>query len=126
MKIDEKIQEVKSQLIKVLTEQSSSKEDLIQMLEKIGLDRKITETLMEALIQAENAKNAVKNIWGSDTRLDSSTDVATYQQIESETRQKFEDMIEASSILIILNKTNFKDISEEIWQKLCFERYEFS
>lgn len=118
MKIDDKIQELKTELIKALTEYSGSREDVTQMLEKVGLDKEIISSIIEAFMQAEKAKNTVKNIWGSDTKIDSSTDVATYQQQESETRQKFDDIIEASSILIILNRTNIKDVNEELWQKL--------
>jgi len=118
MKIDEKIQKLKTELIKVLTESSGSREDAIQILEKTGLTREMISKIMESFIHAENAKNVVKSVWESDTRIDSSTDVATYQQQESETRQKFDDLIEASSILIIVNKANLKEISEEIWQKL--------
>lgn len=118
MKIDEKIQELKTELIKVLTEQSGSKEEAFQNLEKLGLNKQLTSKIIESFIQAKKAKKTVRNVWESDTRIDSSIDVAAYQQIESETRQKFDDIIEASSILIILNRTNINDVNEEIWQKL--------
>lgn len=118
MKIDEKIQEVKNELKKILIESNEKRDELMQKLEQIGLDKKIIEILMEAFIQAEDAKNTVKNVWGSDTRIDSSIDVATYQQQEIETRKRLEDIIEASSILIILNKTNIKEVDENIWKKL--------
>lgn len=118
MNIDEKIQEVKNELKKILIESIESREELMQKLEQIGLDRKIIENLMEAFIQAEDAKNTVKSVWRSDTRIDSSIDVETYQQQQTETRKRLEDIIDASSILIILNKTDIKEVDEEIWQRL--------
>lgn len=119
MKIDEKIQEVQSRLIKVLTETSSqSKEDVILILERMGIKRETAEKLIEAYIKAEDAKNTCKNVWTSEARIDGSTDVAAYQQQELETRKRFDAIIEASSILIIVNRINLNEINEELWQKL--------
>lgn len=118
MKIDEKIQEMQSELIKVLTENSSqSKEDVVLTLERMGIKRETAIKLVEAYIKAEEAKNASKNIWMSEATIDS-TDVAEYQQKELETRQKFDAIIEASSILVIVNRINLNEINEELWQKL--------
>lgn len=121
MKIDEKIQEMQSELIKVITEANShSEEDAIRLLEEFGLDNASATKLLETFRCAEEARNAAKNIWEStmESRVENDNDIAEYQQREFETRQLFDKINAECSLLMVAKRIDPNKIDEEVLGKL--------
>lgn len=123
MKIDERIEEMQSKLIKILTETNlENKEEGIKLLERFGLDTEYATKLLEAFRNAESAKDAAKDAWNktlnSRSGDDVSSDIAKSQQRELETRQHF-DSINAECALLALARTLApNNINDEILDKL--------
>lgn len=123
MKIDERIEEVQSKLIKILTETNlENKEEGIKLLERWGLDTEYATKILEAFRNAESARNAVKNAWN--TTLNSrpedgiSADIANSQQQELETRQRFDSVNAKCALLIVARTLDPNKINNEVLGRL--------
>ena len=118
MKIDEKLEEMQSKLIKVVMEANCHrKDDAIKMLEELGLNNELATKLLESYRNAEDAKQTAKNVWNSAwnsrSGIDYSTDIAKTQQKETETRAYFESLKEKGALQIVANTIAPSEINDE-------------
>lgn len=123
MKIDERIEEMQSKLIKILTETNlEDKEEGIKLLERWGLDTEYATKLLDAFINAESAKDAAKNAWdktlNSRSGDDVSADIAKSQQRELDTRQRFDSVNSKCALLIVARTLDANKINDEVLGKL--------
>lgn len=123
MKIEEKIKEMRSKLIKKVMETDSyNKEDAIQLLEGYGLDNESATKLVLAYRSAESAKNTAKNVWNtawqSSSGVDFSTDIAKSQQNESDTRSQFEHINARCALQMVLNQIELSEINDDVLNEL--------
>lgn len=123
MKIDERIEEMQSKLIKILTETNlENKEEGIKLLERLGLDTEYATELLDAFINAESAKDAAKKVWDSTLNIrprdDISADIAKSQQRELETRQHFDSINAECALLAVARALAPNNINNEILGKL--------
>ena len=66
MKIDEKIEEMQSKLIQTVTVNNlKSEEDVIRLLQEIGLDKDSATKLLLAYRTAESARETAENIFNA-------------------------------------------------------------
>lgn len=123
MKIDERIEEMQSKLIRILTETNlDDKEEGIKLLERFGLDIEHATKLLDAFRNAESARNTAKMVW--DTTLntrsgdDISTDIEKSQQQELDTRQLLDSVNAECALLIVARRLDPNKIDDEILGKL--------
>lgn len=126
MKIDERIEEMQSKLIKILTETNlDDKEEGIKLLERFGLDIESATKLIEAYQSAENAKKTAEEVWnttlGSNLGIESPTDIEKSQQQEFDTRQYFDAVNSKCALLMVARRLDPNKINDEILGKLYDE-----
>ena len=127
MKIDEKIEEMQSKLIKVVIEASSrSQEEAVQEIEKFGLPKNYATELLKAYISAKSAKDTAENVWNtalqSRSGVDFSTDIAKTQERESRTRTFFDAINAECAIIMVANAIEPNEIDNEMLDKLYEHR----
>jgi len=121
MKINERIQEMQSKLMKVVTEVSENrKEETVRLLEEYGLDSYSATQLLEAFWNAENAKNEAKNVWNValESKIGNDNDIAKYQQKEYDTRQNLEKVIAKCAVIIVTGEIEPSSINDEVLTEL--------
>lgn len=126
MKIDERIEEMQSKLIRIVTETDlNNKEEGIRILEGFGLDIETATELIEAYQNAENAKDTAKNVWNSalnsKSGVDFSTDIEKSQQKAFDTRQFLDAFTSKCALLIVARRLDPNKIDDEILEKLYDE-----
>ena len=123
MKINEKIEEMKSNLLKKVIEANShSKEDEVRLLEEFGLDKESASQLLLAYSSAEDAKNTAKELWDtawmSRSETEFSTDIAKTQEREAQTREYFESINARCALQIVTMRIEPSKINEELLKDL--------
>lgn len=126
MKIDERIEEMQSKLIRILTETNSkSTEEIMRELDGFGIDVETATKLIEAYQNAESAKKTAKNVWDDALNCrqgdDLTTHIAKSQQQEADTRQYFDTLTSQCALLIVVERLNPSKINDEILDKLYGE-----
>lgn len=121
MMIEQRIQEMESKLIKLVSEVNiHSKEEAVRLLEVFGLDNESATKLLVTFRNAENAKNATKNVWDTalDSKVGNDNEIAQYQQEEYETRQEF-DLVNAKCAWLMLTRSiEPRAINDAVLEKL--------
>ena len=123
MKINEKIEEMRSKLIKKVMEVDSyNKEDAVQLLQAFGLDNESANQLLLAYRTAESAKKTAKNVWDtawqSRSGVDFSTDIAKTQDREVKTRQYFDSINARCALKMVTNQIEPGEINDEMLAEL--------
>ena len=125
MKIDEKIQEMQSKLIKLVEEANiQNKEEAVKILEDFGLNHVLAEKLLETFRKAEEAKNKARNIWVSslDSRVENNKEIAQCQQQKYETRQEFDEINAKCALIMVARTIEPRAINDEVLHKLYEQR----
>lgn len=123
MKIDQRIEDIQSKLIKIMTDSNiKTKEEAIRLLGEYGLDTELAIDLFEAFYYAETAKQTSKNVWqsalNSKDGIDYSNDIAKNQQRATDARLYFDSVNSKCAILIVARTLPPNQINDEVLEKL--------
>ena len=123
MKISERIEEIRSKLIRAVTEANlRSEEEGIDLLERLGLDAESAKKLLDAFRTAESAKNTAKNVWNSALKskagIDFSADIEKSRKREFDTRQYFDETASKNALLMLARTLPPNRIDGEILEEL--------
>ena len=123
MKIEQRIEDVQSKLIKIMTDSNiKTKEEAIRLLEEYGLDTELAIDLFEAFYYAETAKQTSKNVWqsalNSKNGIDYSNDIAKNQQRATDARLYFDSVNSKCAVLIVVRTLPPNQINDEVLEKL--------
>lgn len=123
MKMDEKINEMKSQLTKVLNEgKSSNKEQAVKLLEELGLDKDSALELLMAFGDKEHAKKTAENVWNaawnSRSGVDFSTDIEKSSNAEARMTRYFNGVHSKCAFAMAINAIEPNEINDEILNQL--------
>lgn len=126
MKIDEKLDKMKSELTKVLKEcASNSKEEAIKLLEEVGLDNDSATKLLEAFWNMKSAKNTVENVWyaarDDKSGVDFSTSIRRSLDTEIRLTIYFDSVSSRCAFLMAIKTIEPNEINDEILDKLYEE-----
>ena len=123
MNISEKIEEMRSELIKKVMELDFySEKEIAEILGETGLDNELAKRLILAYRNAKSAKNTVESFWNEALQIRTGAelpiDVAKAEQDEFDTRNQFDNIIAECARQIVLNKIQPEEINEKILKEI--------
>lgn len=130
MKIDEKLDKMKSELRKILEKKDSysKKEEAIQAIEEVGLSSDLAEKLLQAYGEMKSAQKTAENVWNTawnssnEVGIDYSTDIEKSSNTEIRMTQYFESVYSRCAFLMALKTIEPNEINDELLDKLYEEK----
>lgn len=126
MKINEEIEKMQSELVKVLKGcRLDNKEAAIQNLQEFGLDNDSAVKLLESFGDMQGAKRVAENVWNaalqSRSGVDFSTDIDKSSNTEVRMTRIFNGVNSKCALLMVAKTIDPNEINDEILDKLYEE-----